>query len=313
VDHAASPVPDPARLRSVPVMQDAHRRYVAEIARLFESAGALPTEPPSVGGINVSRDTSTALTALVMAPHPDDECVMGALPLRLARNAGYGIHAVAVTLGSREDRRRARVAEMEAACAVLGFGLEVLPGAGGGGLRMEERESDRARWNERVKDVTGVLERHRPRVVFVPHERDSHGAHVATRELLLEALAGMGETGRSCWVVETEFWGQMDDPNLLVGSSVEEAGDLVAALAQHVGEVARNPYHLRLPAWMMDNVRRGAEKLGGHGSAAPDLVFGTLYRVNRWRDGELRPVREPRVLGLGDDPAVLFGDLETPP
>jgi len=78
------------------------------------------------------------------------------------------------------------------------------------------------------------------------------------------------------------FWGQMTDPNLLVESSVEDVGDLMAALACHVGEVRRNPYHARLPAWMMDNVRRGAELVGRPGGAAPDFTFATLYRLRQW-------------------------------
>jgi len=44
----------------------------------------------------------------------------------------------------------------------------------------------------------------------------------------------------------------MANPNLLVESSVPDVADLIAALACHVGEVRRNPYHARLPAWMMD-------------------------------------------------------------
>ena len=47
----------------------------------------------------------------------------------------------------------------------------------------------------------------------------------------------------------------------------------------------RNPYHLLVPAWMQDNVRRGGELVGGQGGAAPDFTFCTLYRLRRWRDG----------------------------
>ena len=49
-------------------------------------------------------------------------------------------------------------------------------------------------------------------------------------------------------------------------------------------EVRRNPYHLRMPAWMMDNVRRGAELVGGQGSPAPDFCFCDL--VSRCSDGK---------------------------
>ena len=57
----------------------------------------------------------------------------------------------------------------------------------------------------------------------------------------------------------------------MVESSAADVADLMAALSLHVGEVARNPYHLRLPAWMIDNVRRGAELVGGQGGAARHL------------------------------------------
>ena len=90
----------------------------------------------------------------------------------------------------------------------------------------------------------------------------------------------------SCLTVETEFWGAMDTPNLMVESSAADVADLVAALSLHVGEVARNAYHLRLPAWMIDNVRRGAELVGGQGGTAPDFAFATLYRLRRWEKGQ---------------------------
>jgi hypothetical protein len=37
----------------------------------------------------------------------------------------------------------------------------------------------------------------------------------------------------------------------------------------------------------MDNVRRGAELIGGQGSPAPDFFFATVYRLGKWSDGEL--------------------------
>ena len=65
---------------------------------------------------------------------------------------------------------------------------------------------------------------------------------------------------------------------------------MITALSFHVGEVQRNPYHLLVPPWMQDNVRRGGELVGGQGGAAPDFSFATLYRVRRWASGELQPV-----------------------
>jgi len=98
-------------------------------------------------------------------------------------------------------------------------------------------------------------------------------------------LEQMG-AGFSCTVVETEFWGAMDAPNLMVEADAQTVADLVAATSLHAGEVARNPYHLSMPAWMQDNVRRGGELVGGQGGAVPDFAFATLYRLRKWKNGK---------------------------
>jgi hypothetical protein len=89
-----------------------------------------------------------------------------------------------------------------------------------------------------------------------------------------------------CYLAETEFWGAMSDPNLMVEISDEDLADMMAATSFHVGEVERNPYHLLLPAWMMDNVRRGGEVAAGQGGAAPEFAFAVLYRLRKWTRGE---------------------------
>ena len=99
----------------------------------------------------------------------------------------------------------------------------------------------------------------------------------------------------------------MDAPNLMVESSTADLADLVAALSLHVGEVARNAYHLRLPAWMMDNVRRGAELVGGQGGTAPRFAFATLYRLRRWENGAFHDVlKGGHALSSQDDLSELF-------
>ena len=89
-----------------------------------------------------------------------------------------------------------------------------------------------------------------------------------------------------CYLVETEFWGQMQSPNLLVEYSAEDVAELVAATSFHAGEVRRNPYHLLLPAWMQDNVRRGSELVGGQGQAAARFMFAQVYRLRRWNGNQ---------------------------
>jgi hypothetical protein len=65
----------------------------------------------------------------------------------------------------------------------------------------------------------------------------------------------------------------------MVGISSADEATLIIATAEHGGEVRRNTYHLRHPGRMIDNVRRGAEVVGGQGGAAPDFPFGELYHM----------------------------------
>jgi N-acetylglucosamine malate deacetylase 1 len=93
----------------------------------------------------------------------------------------------------------------------------------------------------------------------------------------------------------------------MVESSAADVAQQLAALSFHAGEVRRNPFHLRMPAWMQDNVRRGAEVVGGQGGAAPDFDFATLYRLRLWKDGALRETLPAgRSLGAAENPLVLF-------
>jgi hypothetical protein len=103
----------------------------------------------------------------------------------------------------------------------------------------------------------------------------------------MDALPQMSDDF-ACWIVETEYWGAIADPNLAIESSLEDVADLMAATAFHVGEVERNPYHLRLPAWMADNVRRGGELVGSVGGTAPSFTFATLYRARQWQHQQFK-------------------------
>jgi hypothetical protein len=76
----------------------------------------------------------------------------------------------------------------------------------------------------------------------------------------------------------------------MVEISPNDLADLITATTFHVGEVKRNPYHLLLPAWMMDNVRRGSELVGGQGGTAPDFTFAALYRLRKWTGGQVEKV-----------------------
>ena len=94
----------------------------------------------------------------------------------------------------------------------------------------------------------------------------------------------------------------------MVAAPRAQLGRLRRALVCHQGEVARNDYAARLPAWMSDNVRRGAELVGGAGSAAPDIAHATLYRVRERAGGEWKTAfRRGRIIQTTDDLRRLAG------
>jgi LmbE family N-acetylglucosaminyl deacetylase len=276
------------------------QKFVSESAKVFKSGKKLPLGlKRKPRPITLRKSPSV----LIFSPHPDDECITGALALRLLREAKWKITNVAVTLGSKKERRPARVLELKNACDCLGFDLIV---SGFEKINLETRKKNPAQWKSTVQTIAKILTAQKPRVIFLPHENDGHSAHVGTHFLVLDALKTLPKNFK-CFLVETEFWGQMAGPNLLVESGVKDVANLVAALACHVGEVRRNPFHARLPAWMLDNVRRGAEIVGDAGAASPDFTFGTIYRLRKWSRARLVEVlKNGKCLSRSENPSGLF-------
>jgi len=267
--------------------------FVESIESGFNTAKSIP-----LGGIEKCPPvavTNDAPVALLFSPHPDDECIIGLLPLRLMREAGMKIVNVPVTFGSNVERQPGRAAELENACGFLGWEI------------FQRLENDFQALEK--ADVVAILKEVQPAVVVMSHSKDWNSRHISTHFLVMEALEEMDD-GFSCTVVETEFWGAMDDPNLMVEADAATLADLMAATSFHVEEVERNPYHLTLPAWMQDNVRRGGELVGGQGGAVPDFNFATLYRLRRWTNGAFADVLDGGTyLPVGMDLKTWFEEV----
>lgn len=261
-----------------------YRQFVNDSARLVKEARAIP-----LGGLPPAPRPDLppgAPNALFFAPHPDDETIVGALALRIFREAKMNLVNVAVTQGSNKQRQAARLAELQNACNYLGYQLQTTVPNGLERVTIKTRQSEPQTWAGMVRVISNILAKYNPRVILFPHERDWNGTHIGVHHLVMDALREM-PLSFECYTVETEFWGAMDDPNLMAEVRAEDLADMITATTFHVGEVQRNPYHLSLPAWMMDNVRRGAELVGGQGGAAPDFMFAALYRLRKWSQGKL--------------------------
>jgi LmbE family N-acetylglucosaminyl deacetylase len=243
---------------------------------------------------------------LIFSPHPDDECIIGGIALRLQKECGWPVVNVAVTQGSNRERQAARWTELEQACDFIGFKLVATIPGGLMQVTAQARQDNPGEWKKSVSVIGEILERHGPAVILFPHAIDWNGTHIGTHFLVTDALKDLGPSFR-CYTVETEFWAAMPTPNLTVESSAADVAELVAALSFHVGEVKRNPYHLLLPAWMQDNVRRGGELVGGQGKAAPHFDFATLYRLREWHNGGFRTLpNAPKTLSATERADSLF-------
>jgi LmbE family N-acetylglucosaminyl deacetylase len=281
-----------------------YRKFVSAFANEIAEGKTLP-----LGGIpphGKPAPAPDAPAALIFSPHPDDECIIGGLALRLQRESGVRAINVAVTLGSKKERQAGRWQELQNACNWLGFGLEKAGPNGLEAINVKTRANHPEQWSASVKVIAALLIKHKPLAIFFPHELDWNSSHIGTHHLVMDALKTLPQEFKTT-IIETEFWGQMASPNLMIESSAEDVAELLAALSYHVEEVRRNPYHLRMPAWLIDNVRRGAELVGGQGGAAPDFTFATLYRLRQWENGVIHEAYTGgRQISANDSPSNVF-------
>jgi len=122
---------------------------------------------------------------LVFGPHPDDiEIGMGGT---VARHAAQGdaVGLCDLTAGEMGSNGTVdeRMAEAEAARAVLGARWRV-------NLRLPDRAVGTS--PEHARAVAGLVRSARPRTVAVPYWSDRHPDHVASSEMLIEAVFSAG-------------------------------------------------------------------------------------------------------------------------
>ena len=232
-----------------------------------ESSQNLPhfsTLPPLVKPSGLSAQPRI----LILAPHPDDECLMAGLALRMKDEWSAQVTVVPYSYGSNVARRKARAQELQAAATVLGFDV----------LQRVSLEKITA------PEFEDVLKTCAPEIIFSPHSRDFHPIHIAAHILVAHSgwLATQSAVKKVIWI-QTEYWQENLNPNLFVPLSLLNVIKIGEALMKHKGEISRNPYHLRLPAWYIDQARRAQEILPTTnpvaGGPAPHFIFGQLLQI----------------------------------
>ncbi|MCM8541561.1 MAG: PIG-L family deacetylase [Lentisphaeraceae bacterium] len=283
-------------------MNTAYNQYldfIKNFAQLHKKAAAIPLGESSLQ----ANGKKSGPKVMLFSPHPDDECVVGALPLRMLQELDANVINVAVTLGSNTERKMGRLEELKKACKTLNFEL-LVPGEGAlDEVYAVTKESKSELWTSHVKTMTEILNKELPEYLFFPHDNDFNSTHIGVNLLIMDAINEV-QKNNPPWtplIFETEFWHMMEKPNLMIAISDEDEAKLIYALSAHTGEVERNPYHVNHPARMLDNVTRGAEVVGGQGGEAPDCNFAMIYRCSKVVDGKASPTWQGgKMLGVED-------------
>jgi LmbE family N-acetylglucosaminyl deacetylase len=220
---------------------------------------------------------------LIISPHPDDEAIQSSLALRLQSENKCELINVCVTLGSKKNRQQSRSLELKKSCKELNIQNYVLTK------------------DKQVHQLASLIIQYKPVAIICPHSHDSHPTHVKTNQLLQKTLKVLPKN-YSTTIFWSEFWGAIAKPNLLIEISPKIVRKMMKALECHKGEIIRNPYHLRLPAWMMDNVRRGSEIVAGTGNTSAQFLFGTIYMAQNYKQNKLTDIKlKKSFISMKDD------------
>jgi LmbE family N-acetylglucosaminyl deacetylase len=217
------------------------------------------------------------ITALHLAPHPDDEVLGAGATLLGLRARGHRVINLACSLG-RPDQRERRRAEVAEACGRAGFELLVhdppLALSAGDDLHGASRAL--------AATVARVIEREGVQLIVAPDRDDAHHAH--------RAVAAVAETaGVPFWT--WGLWRDLARPTIFSGFGEERLAQLQHALAAHSGELERNDFPELLRARAIAARVLGAERVFGFGAPRRPEPYAELLA-----DGG-----PPRVLDL-DNP-----------
>jgi len=148
----------------------------------------------------------TGRSALVFAPHQDDETLGCGGTILKKKQVGTDVKIIFMTDGNMSGTRpelhgellkEIRASEALAAASVLGLQQqEVLfleyPDRG---LHLHQPEA--------IEKIKAILDRERPQEVFMPHYKDGHGDHSATNRIVRAAIL---QSGRGVTVYEYPVW-----------------------------------------------------------------------------------------------------------
>src|SRR2546426_2730613 len=200
------------------------------------------------------------MNVLVIAPHPDDESIGCGGTICLHADRGDRVAAVFLTSGemgltdlSEGDARRTRERESEDAAGILGISSVTF-------LRRPDQhlEQDTLHAAQALKPI---LEREKPEIIYLTHERDFHRDHRASVSIVQTAVRASGIAtpallGYEVLTPLTEF-DRAEDISAVIGRKLK-------AVCAHRSQVRQFRYDRALRAMnRFRGVVAGAGRLAG--------------------------------------------------
>jgi LmbE family N-acetylglucosaminyl deacetylase len=158
-----------------------------------------------LAGLSDETFARASSSAVVFAPHQDDETLGCGGTMALKAGAAVPLNCVFMTDGAtshqawmdRDELRRTRKIEALEATAVLGLRAEHV-------MFLDFPDSQLSRYHrEAVAAVTDLLTRLAPQEVYVPYEHDGTPDHEATYRVVIEALREVRSPTR---ILEYPVW-----------------------------------------------------------------------------------------------------------
>ncbi|MCP3137430.1 PIG-L deacetylase family protein [Pyxidicoccus xibeiensis] len=203
-------------------------------------------------------DDELRRSAMVFAPHPDDETLGCGGAILQKRRAGAVVRIAFLTdgssshlqLASRDELRAIRAREALRAAKVLGVEEEDVfmlgfPDAALG----SHREAAVARVGE-------LLRRHRPEQLFVPYARGEHQDHVSTNHIVHEAVA---RAGLPVTVLEYAVWAWRHWPMVGFGRTrLQQRSVLAGTVSTRLGLRMVREFRTKVPIQDVVGQKRAA-------------------------------------------------------
>lgn len=182
-------------------------------------------------------------TLLVVSPHPDDAAISAGGTMALLAGANRVVTAVMTTghrsfIPNTQREERIAIREREAAQEARVLGVEPRF------LRLPFYDADAEVTDRDLDLVAALLEEVRPDWIFLPHGKDSHPAHQASRRAALEAVRRTGRFGAiELWSYEGPWAlfgrGDFDTIVPLPREAFEKKAEAIRA---HASQVSRTPF-----------------------------------------------------------------------